>query len=223
MWSPNPRFTFISALSNDPERAFQINFIDSFDADLACAVIEFARDAALQDVSRRSPLTATGGFSFGATGFDAIATASSPVHGYYAGRSEVLNEHVVAVFPAFLCEISGSESAEEAVHRFKRMLHPTIMNRRPVPFLRMRYENIRTGAGSVGGLRGFTTWDVLLRELNLLEGSTESFVECENVHADVRLIRWEGDWNVTGGDVTQVLEQGQLKDWATSFLGCSLD
>ncbi|MGW7530336.1 hypothetical protein [Streptomyces sp. NPDC054783] len=222
MWSPNPRFTFVSAMSRDPGRAFQINFIDSFDADLACAVIEFARDAALQEASLLGPLTVTEGFSFGGASFDAVATASPAVHGYYVGRNEVLNEHVVAVFPAFSCEISGTESLEEAIHRFKRMLHPTVMSRQPVPFLRMRYENAKTGAGSVGDLRGFTTWDVLLRELNLLAGSPESFVECENVHADVRLIRWSGNWNVTGGGVTQVLEQAQLKNWASSFLGCSL-
>jgi hypothetical protein len=223
MWSPNPRFTFVSALSDDPGYAFQINFIDSFDADMACAVLEFARGAALQATSQRSPLTVTGGFSLGGIGFEAVATASPRIHGYYAGRDEVLNEHVVAVFPAFLCEISGNESVEEATHRFKRMLHPTVMSRSPVPFLRMRYENARTGAGSTGDLRGFTTWDVLLRELDLLAGSPESFVECENVHADVHRIRWDGGWKVSDGVTTQMLEREQLRDWASSFLGCSLE
>jgi hypothetical protein len=222
-WSPSPKFTFVSALSSDPELAFQINFIDSFDADLACAVIEFAREGALQEAGFRDPLTVTGGFGYDAAGFDAVATASPSVHSYYVGRNEVLNEHVVAVFPAYLCEISGTESAEEAMHRFKRMLHPTVMSRGPAPFLRMRYENTRTGAGSIGELRGFTTWDVLLRELELLAGSPGSFVECENVHADVRLIRWDGAWNVSGAGATQVLEQDQIKAWVGSFLDCSLD
>jgi hypothetical protein len=223
MWSPTPRFTFVSALSDDPESAFQINFIDSFDVGLACAVIEFARQNALQEPGLRHPLTVTGGFAYEASGFDAVATASPSVHGYYIGRNKVLNEHVVAVFPAYQCEISGSESVEEAVHRFKRMLHPTIMSRGPVPFLRMRYENVRTGAGSIGESRGFATWDVLLRELELLAESPESFVECENAHADVRLIRWDGAWVVSGAGAKQVLEQDQLKDWMSSFLGCSLN
>lgn len=222
LWSPMPRFTFVSALSDDPELAFQINFTDSFDADLACAVIGFARDGSLQEAGRRVPLTVTGGFAHDTAGFDAIATASPSVHGYYIGRNDVLNEHVVAVFPAYLCEISGTESTEEAVHRFKRMLHPTVMSRSAVPFLRMRYENTRTGARSIGDSRGFTTWDVLLRELELLADSPESFVECENVRADVRLIRWNGAWMVSGSGAAQLLQKDQLKDWVSSFLGCGL-
>lgn len=221
-WSPTPRFTFVASLSSDPGLAFQINFTDSFDEDLACAVIGFAREHALQEAGRRKPLTVTGGFDFEAAGFDSVATASPAVHGYHRGRNEILNEHVVAVFPAYLCEISGAESVGEATHRFKRMLHPTVITRPPAPFLRMRYENTRTGAGSIGDSRGFTTWDVLLRELELLAGSPESWVECENVRADVSLVRWDGAWIVSGAGATQALERGQLKDWAGSFLGCVL-
>ncbi|MFE0703048.1 hypothetical protein [Streptomyces sp. NPDC058872] len=62
----------------------------------------------------------------------------------------------------------------------------------------MKYDNTRTRGGSEGDLRGFTTPDVLLRELELLEGAPGSFVEYENRHGDVWRIEWNGSWVVDG-------------------------
>jgi hypothetical protein len=222
-WSPTPRFTFALALSSNSRSAFQVNSLGSFDVDLTRRVLEFSRANELQSTVESNPLAITGGFMCEPFAFNAVATACPEVHGYHIGRNELLNELVVAAFPAFLSEVSGCEPLEEAKYRFKQMLHPTVMNRSPVPYLRMRYENPKTGAGSIGDLRGFTTWDVLLRELNLLEGVAGSFVECENVHGDVCRIEWHGHWVVQGENPTQELEQSELKNWMAVFLGSALD
>ncbi|MFD5574046.1 hypothetical protein [Streptomyces cadmiisoli] len=197
-WSPMSRFVFSLAMDVDGCWAYQMNSIDAHDEGLARAVLTFARQHQLGRGSDARPLAVVPGFSYGTYQFDAVAAASPPVHGYHHGRNEDLNELVSAVFPAYQCEFRGDENLEVAVLRFKRMLRPTVITRPPVPYLRMRYENTKTGGGSVGPSRGFTTYDVLLRELGLLEDSPGSFVEFENLRGEVWNIEWNGSWLVNG-------------------------
>jgi hypothetical protein len=139
-----------------------VNSLDSFDEVLVRDVLEFSWSRGLERRGFDPPLGIEPGFRGRAYGFEAVATARPDVHGYHGGRNELLNDAVVAVFPAFRCEVIGTESREEALLRFKRMLRPSMLKRDPVPYLKMRYENTRTGAGSVGRDRGFTTADVLV-------------------------------------------------------------
>lgn len=210
------RFVFSLAMDPDGRWAYQMNSLDVHDGGLTRAVLAFARHHQLGRGRDARPLTVRSGFSYGAYRFDAVAAASPTVHGYHHGRNEALNEVVSAVFPAYGCEFRGDENLEEAVLRFKRMLRPTLMSRLPVPYLRMRYENTRTGSGSVGTSRGFSTQDVLLRELGLLEGAHGSFVEFENSHGEVRRVEWDGSWLVNGQP-----EDLRLSDeWVMTALGC---
>ncbi|MEU6976248.1 hypothetical protein [Streptomyces sp. NPDC046371] len=215
-WSPMSRFMFSLAMDVDGGWAYQMNSLDVHDEGLTRAVLEYARQHRLGRGPGARPLTVATGFSYGTYRFDAVAAASPPVHGYHHGRNEALNEVVSAVFPAYRCEFRGDESLEEAVLRCKRMLRPTILSRPPVPYLRMRYENTRTKGGSVGPNRGFTTPDVLLRELGLLEGAPGSFVEFENSYGQVWHVEWNGSWlvNETPQDAPP------SESWVTSALGC---
>ncbi|MFD8413696.1 hypothetical protein ACFV2Q_18300 [Streptomyces sp. NPDC059650] len=215
-WSPMSRFVFHLAMDHDGRWAYQMNSLDVHDDGLARAVLAFAREHQLGRGLDARPLTVLPGFSYGAYRFDAVAAASPAVHGYHRGRNEALNEVVSAVFPAYQCEFRGDESLEEAVLRFKRMLRPAVVSRLPVPYLRMRYENTRTGGGSMGTSRGFTTQEVLLRELMLLEGAPGSFVEFENLHGEMWRVEWDGAWLVNGQP------QGvRLSDeWVMTVLGC---
>lgn len=200
--------------------AFQVNCLDSFDEILVRSVLEFSRTQRLDVVARGAPLATVPGFQCEPYGFDVVASASPVVHGYHAAREDSLNEVVIAVFPAFMCEFSGMETVDEAKSRFKRMLHPSVMSRTPSPYLRMRYENTRTGAGSVGSSRGFTTPDVLLRELRLLEGAPESFVEFENFKGDVWRVEWQRDgWHVDGSR-RELVSIENLTAWTAVALGC---
>ncbi|MFD4240943.1 hypothetical protein ACFWP3_04975 [Streptomyces sp. NPDC058525] len=215
-WSPMSRFVFSLAMDPDGRWAYQMNSLDVHDAGLARAVLAFARQHQLGRGREARPLTVLPGFSYGAYRFDAVAAASPTVHGYHHGRNEALNEVVSAVFPAYRCEFRGDENLEEAVLRFKRMLRPTLLSRLPVPYLRMRYENTRTGSGSVGRSRRFTTQDVLLRELGLLEGAHGSFVEFENSHGEVWRVEWDGSWLVNGQPEGLRLSY----EWVMTALGC---
>ncbi|MFE2598719.1 hypothetical protein ACFXCZ_19830 [Streptomyces sp. NPDC059396] len=216
-WSPMPRFVFSLAMDPDGLWAYQMNSLDVHDDGLARAVLAFARQHQLGRGRDARPFTVLSGFSYGAYRFDAVAAASPTVHGYHHGRNEALNEVVSAVFPAYRCEFRGDENLEEAVLRFKRMLRPTLVSRLPVPYLRMRYENTRTGSGSVGTSRGFTEHNVLLRELGLLEGAPSSFVEFENLHGKVWRVEWDGSWLVNGRPQDVPLSE----EWVMTALGCS--
>ncbi|UKY47893.1 hypothetical protein [Streptomyces inhibens] len=209
-------FVFSLAVDVDGRWAYQMNSLDVYDEGLSRAVLAFAREHQLGRGPDARPLAVVPGFSYGAYRFDAVAAASPSVHGYHHGRNAALNEVVSAVFPAYQCEFRGDENLEEAVLRFKRMLRPTIVSRPPVPYLRMRYENTRTGGGSVGPSRGFTTHDVLERELRLLEGAPGSFVEFENSRGEVWNVEWNGSWLVN--DTPQ--DGPPSEDWAASALGC---
>ncbi|MFF2793131.1 hypothetical protein ACFVT6_41395 [Streptomyces sp. NPDC058049] len=215
-WSPNPRFVFSLALIPEVDRAYQMNTLDSFDEDLVRAVLEFSRRRRLRVAPEARPFCVASGFTHANYGFDSVAAVPPSVHGYHTGKNKSLNDSVIAVFPSYRCEFSGTETTEEAIYRFKQMLRPTITSRMPSPYLRMRYENRKTGAGSIGPMRGFSTPDVLLRELNCLEGTLESFVEFENFRGEVRRVEWDGAWVVNG----ERQEIDMSEDWVMTSLGC---
>ncbi|MFE3142913.1 hypothetical protein [Streptomyces scopuliridis] len=156
-WSPMPRFVFSLALDSKRDSAYQLNTIDHFDQKLVTAVLEFAREQRLaEEVRDTKPFTIAPGFATESYGFDVVVAVPSAVHQYHFGRDNALGERVTGVFPAYSCEFSGHETLEEAVHRFKRMLRPTVVERPAVPYLRMRYENTRTGGDSRGASRPLT-------------------------------------------------------------------
>ncbi|MEV7630725.1 hypothetical protein [Actinoplanes sp. NPDC089786] len=82
--------------------------------------------------------------------FDVVAATIPAVHRYHELKEPGLNEVTYAVFPAYRCESTGRETQREAEDRFDRMLDPANLKRLPTPWLRMRYDNPRTGGGSVG-------------------------------------------------------------------------
>ncbi|MGW3321331.1 hypothetical protein [Streptomyces virginiae] len=215
-WSFMSRFMFSLAMDADGRWAYQMDLLDVHDDGLTRAVLDFARRRRFGRGPGSRPLTVATGFSYGSYRFDAVAAVAPLVHGYHRGRNEALNEVVSAVFLAYGCEFRGDESLEQAVLRVKRMLRPTIISRPPVPYLLMRYENTRTGGGSVGRSRGFATHGVLLRELGLLEGAPGSFVEFENSRGQVWNVEWDGSWPVNGA-AQDVPPSGS---WVASVLGC---
>ncbi|MFG2978033.1 hypothetical protein ACGFYY_34190 [Streptomyces sp. NPDC048331] len=215
-WSPMSRFVFSLAMDPDGQWAYRMNSLDVHDDGLARAVLAFARRHRLGRGRDARPLTVLPGFSYGSCLFDAVAAASPAVHGYHHGRNEALNEVVSAVFPAYRCEFRGDEDPQEAVLRFRGMLRPAVVSRSPVPYLRMRYEDTRTGGGSTGGSRGFTRRDVLLRELALLEGAPGSFVEFGNAHGEVWRVEWDGSWSVND----RPRDARPSQESVLTFLGC---
>ncbi|WP_329412213.1 hypothetical protein OG563_07090 [Nocardia vinacea] len=74
------------------------------------------------------------------------------------------------MFPAGTCEFSGDETELEARARFPKMLDPKNYQRKPHPFVRMRYENPRTGLrSSKSGSRMLADATRLEREIRVID------------------------------------------------------
>lgn len=212
-WSPNPMFTFTAALSTDGEHNLQVNVRGPYDEGLVTALLAHARAHDGEFVGRGRPLVGIENFQHPGAEFDTVGVATAEVHGYHATENRELSAVTYAVFPAHASEISGRESEEEAWGRFRKMLQPNKLDRAPAPFVKMRYDNTRTGSGSKGDARGFAPLATLVRELGLIEDAPGSFVEWENRHGDVWRADSTGDGiRLTHDGTREAVDTGRLQD-----------
>jgi hypothetical protein len=178
-------FNFDAVLTPDREHLLEMRVMGDYDPDLARAVLAFGREASARIVDGGRPLVPLNGFSCPGWEFDTVAAVGPGVHENHAADDADLHAATWTLFPAFRCEFSGTETEAEAIHLFRLALRPTTLDRSPVPFLRMRYENSRTLGRSTGSERGIAELSVLLNELSLLDGAPGSWVEWENRLGDV--------------------------------------
>ncbi|MEU2976983.1 hypothetical protein ABZ678_08190 [Streptomyces hirsutus] len=212
-WAPNPMFTFTAALSTDGRHNLQVNVRGPYDEGLVTALLAHARAHDGEFVGRGRPLVGIGDFRHPGSAFDTVGVATAAVHGYHATENPGLSAVTYAVFPAYASEISGRENEEEAWGRFRKMLQPNKLDRTPVPFVKMRYDNTRTGSGSKGDARGFAPLATLERELGLLEDASGSFVEWENRHGGLWRADSTGDGILLTHDGTrEPVDTGRLQD-----------
>ncbi|GIH08281.1 hypothetical protein Rhe02_63480 [Rhizocola hellebori] len=221
-WSAG-RFHFALALSPEGDRAFQLNCRGTWEPDLAIAVLTFAR-AHSETVLAAAPLAVVEGFaSPTATPFDVVGAAIPAVHRYLEFDNAELNEVCYAVFPGYRCEFSGLETQPEAVYRFDSMLDPANLQRQPSPWVRMRFDNPKTGAGSIGSELGIASAEILLRELRDLELADGAFIELENFRGETRRVLWSGALQLENGDETRVMQMAELLAWAHRFVYEGID
>ncbi|MFF2808125.1 hypothetical protein ACFVT2_13195 [Streptomyces sp. NPDC058000] len=211
-------FSFDAVVARD--RVLEMRVMGEYDPTLARAVLELARDHASQVLAGDRPLVALNGLACPGWDFDTVAAVGSEVHEYHGQEDADLHKATVALFPAWRQEFSGSETLAEARHQFDRGLQPTRLRRDPVPFLRMRYRNERTGSHSEGPDRGLATLDILRHELSLLPGSPGSHVEWENRLGAVYLAECgdaltvhgpDGASRTTGDDLVALADQSVLR------------
>ena len=220
---PAGRFHFALARIAEGGHAVQVNCRDSVDLDLVIAVLAFAR-AHTEAVLAAAPLAVLEGFtSPSATPFDTVAAVIPAVHRYHEDDHPDLNDITYAVFPAYRCEFSGLETQQEATYRFDRMLDPANLQRSPSPWVRMRYDNPKTGAGSIGPELGIAPAETLLRELQNLEFADNAFVEFENFRSERRHAFWSGGLQLAHEDEVRPIEMANLLAWAHRFVYEGID
>jgi hypothetical protein len=220
---PGGRFHFLLAESAESGYALQLNCRDDLDLDLAVAVLAFAR-AHTETVLAAAPLAVLEGFaSPSPTPFDCVAAVIPAVHRYLEFDDAELNDVTYAVFPAYRCEFSGLETQEEAAYRFDRMLDPANLRRPPSPWLRMRFDNPKTGAGSIGPELGIASADLLMGELRNLEFADNAFVEFENFRGEKRRAAWAGGLQLAHADRVRTIEMADLLAWAQRFIYEGID
>lgn len=178
-------FNFDAILTPDHKHLLEMRVMGRYDAALARAVLEFAREHSEQIIAGDRPLVPLNGFTCPGWEFDTVTAVSPSVHDNHAQDDADLHTATWTLFPGYRCEFSGTETEDEAIHLFRRALQPTKLDRSPVPFLKMRYENTRTQSHSTGPDRGLAPLPVLLNELSLLHGAPGSWVEWENRLGDI--------------------------------------
>ncbi|MFF4114698.1 hypothetical protein ACFY0P_14655 [Streptomyces sp. NPDC001714] len=195
-WRLNPVLNFAGALTGDGTRLLQTNQVRRHDETLARAVLAFARAHEPELTAEGRFLTCVGGFEALGYSFDAVAATVPGVHGHHRVRNPDLTPLTTIVFPAYRCEFSGRETLEEAEARYHKMLPTADIGRGPVPFLKMRFDNPRTGGGSNNPGRALARSEILLAEIAELRNAPGGFVEYENHAGDVRRLEWEqnGTW-----------------------------
>lgn len=219
-------FHFALALTPDGDHALQVNCRDDLDLNLMVAVLAFARERG-DAVMAAAPLAVLEGFESPsvsrATPFDTVAAVIPAVHRYHEYEQPELNDVTYAVFPAYRCEFSGLETQQEAVYRFDSMLDPANLKRPPSPWVRMRFDNPKTGAGSVGTELGIAPADKLMQELRNLEYADSAFVEFENFRQERRQVSWSGELRLSDGDEIRTVEPADLLIWAHRFVYEGID
>ncbi|MFE9767853.1 hypothetical protein ACFYPC_25590 [Streptomyces sp. NPDC005808] len=221
-WSLNPVLHFAGALTRDGKRLLQTNQRGKHDENLARAVLSFARDHEDELLGEGRFIGFGEGLSAPGYAFNTGAAAVPEVHGHHKAQNPQLTAVTYIVFPAYACEFSGRESLAEAEARYAKMLHPAEIGREPVPFLKMRFDNPRTGGGSNNPGRALTSPRILLQEIHEMEGAPGSFVEFENRHGRVWRVEWDNGWSIAeeGGpdSAPREIELAELLDFAAARL-----
>ncbi|MEU9548102.1 hypothetical protein AB0D88_03520 [Streptomyces werraensis] len=199
-WSLGPVLHFAGAVTADGNRLLQTNQRGRHDEDLARAVLAFARQHEEALIGEGRPIAAVHGFSAAGYAFDAVAAVAPEVHCHHKTQNPDLTAVTYIVFPAFATEVSGRESPEEAQARYQKMLSPAEIGRDAVPFLKMSYDNPRTGGGSANDGRALAYPRTLRQEIPQLEGSPGGFVEWENRVGEVWRVAWDQGWALCGGE-----------------------
>ncbi|MCZ4099380.1 hypothetical protein [Streptomyces sp. H39-C1] len=207
-------FNFDAVLTPDKSRSLQMNVMGRYDAGLARAVLEFAREHSAEFAAGDRPLVAVGGFSYPGWEFDTIVAVGPAVHDYHSQALPELHQATLAVFPGYRNEFSGTETEDEAWERFRKMLQPTKLEREQVPFLKLSYTNTRTQGGSKGPDRVLAPLSRLLRELPLLEDAPGSHVEWENAAGEVSRAEWDTALTLSGASGKREITIDELLKYA---------
>jgi hypothetical protein len=194
-WAKAPGFDFAAALSGDGKHLFQLYALRSYDEDLVTCALAFARqhEAALILPPDR-PLALVEGFAYHGRGFDMLAAVGPGVH-KYNDKDAPVHQATRAVFPAYRCEFSGTESEDEVAYRYSRAagVTPTRLAREPRPTMKIRY---RPDDASAMDERIYFTPNSLQYQFPKLEDRPDRFVEFENYQNRVWRVEWDDAFTV---------------------------
>jgi hypothetical protein len=215
VWTHATTFGHCVVLSEDGKHVFHSYAHASYDEGLARAILLFCRAHSIELTAPR-PLVVVEGFTHEGYGFDTVVAVAPAIHRYDADNPD-LHEATRAVFPAYRCEFSGTETEHEAAYRYARAAgaQPTRWRREPNPYLKMR---MRAATGRVVPERGFVNPPRLLRELAELPRRVDGFVEFENYERRVWLVRWDEAYIVTGDGAARRMDLDEVVAFATEVL-----
>ena len=137
-------------------------------------------------------------------GFSGLLLAPPSYHACFKGILDGGRKHLMLCVPMHRCEFSGSESADEFVTMRRETVLTLNWLRTACPKILMRFDNPATRGGT-GDSPVLAKKDLLLREIGLLSGVTNGFIEIQNWRGQTleilspgagrfTLIRERNDW-----------------------------
>ncbi|MEU7906327.1 hypothetical protein [Actinoplanes sp. NPDC049118] len=218
-WPLSTMFTYGLALTSDGAHAVQMNMRGAGDEQLLTDVLSFARDRSTE-VLAAVPFAVLDDFQPRSSDyrFDTVAAVLPTVYNLHPKTPE-LGKVTYMVFPAWRCEFSGRETEIEAKARLTKFLGAADLHRLPAPFLKMRFDNPKTGGGSIGTELGLARTDLLFTELRELEQAEGAWIEFQNFQNKVCRAYWQDGLRlaIDGGE-GRPIEQNDLQTFAYRFL-----
>jgi hypothetical protein len=204
MWrGPNDRFRHAAALAADGKHSFEIRTMDSWNEELARAVLSFAVLHSEEFLASESLTTPIAGFTSPVRDFDTVASISPRITQYRHDAPD-LTDATVPVFPAWHFEFSANATPPEIEFLLQNPngLQKTELERSPLPFHRIRFANSKMRTSTPGDGMHLAYRDVLAFNLKELANTDESsFVEFENRLSEVWNVVWrDGTWLATSAD-----------------------
>lgn len=210
------KFRFSLVVLPDLEHIIQMNTREKHDERLILDTLTTALTHCGEIVNSKS-CSVIPNFRSPPYSFDEVVSLSPRIHPVHVVEYPPLHEVTYAVFPAFQCEFSGSESDDELRLLYSKLVTPADVRRTPKPIVRIRFKNSRTGARSIGSRLGLTTFDSLTVQLRELARSPASFVEFENFQKSrVRVVWndayiWEDETGKCKLSSKKIVERAKLK------------
>ena len=184
--TPAHEFTDVLRVVGDSDAWLQlVTARDSFSADIAQRLL---RAVDIDDLRRAGalPITIVEGEL---TPFDCMALVGPKAHDMYRYQDPILGQRTVVAFPAYRCEFSGDEAAEEVRLMRERFVSTLDWKRQPTPKVEMRFVNTRSGARSRGNRFGLVDLPYALHEVVELQGSG-GYVDLRNFRREACRVTW---------------------------------
>ncbi|GIG86247.1 hypothetical protein [Plantactinospora endophytica] len=224
-WSLGTMFSYGLAITPDGGHAVQMNMRGEGDEELLTSVLSFARERSTE-VLAAVPFAVLEGYTPPGNSnyeFDTVGAVIPTVYRLHKKIPE-LSDVTYQVFPAWRCEFSGRESQIEAADRFGKFLESADIHRIPRPFLKMRFDNPKTGGGSIGDELGLARTDLLYSELRKLDRADGAWIDFQNFQNKLRRAYWEDGLRLaTEGGQGREIELNDLLLYAHTFLTEGVD
>jgi hypothetical protein len=116
--------------------------------------------------------------------FSALLLAPKDYHAYFKGILDVERDHLILCLPVHRSEFVGDESIQE-FSLMRKQVVPTLDWMRPVhPKIILRFDNPKTHGGT-GNMEILAKYQLVLREIDNLDGIATGFLEISNFNGHV--------------------------------------
>lgn len=112
-------------------------------------------------------------------GFSMVLLAPKDYHAYFKGVLDDKRDHLVLCLPVHHCEFSGDETAKKFIIMRREVVPSLDWERLVCPKIVFRFDNPKTRSGT-GDTEIMAKYDLVLREIDSLNGVVQGFIEISN-------------------------------------------